>query len=200
MPSPMNQMQTHMDTHAVTKYEIPTHLHVEDKLLGGLTVRQVLYVSVGLSIGYALWQHLQFFIYIGPVGGALRVVSAMFPVVVLLACGFAHPTGRPLEEWVLAAARYVALPKAAVWRSVTAEQGGADGEDRIARLDAGVMVGTSALAGPTESQDLALARDKGGEGDVQPRAMGASDHSPSATRLRFRCRTAAPSSVPAPPV
>ena len=40
------------------QHEIPTHLNVEDKLLFGLTARQFLYVLVGLSVSYALWNQL----------------------------------------------------------------------------------------------------------------------------------------------
>ena len=37
-------------------HEVPTHLNVEDKVLYGLTVRQFLYLLVGSSATYTLWQ------------------------------------------------------------------------------------------------------------------------------------------------
>ncbi|HEX8967820.1 MAG TPA: hypothetical protein VF937_08080, partial [Chloroflexota bacterium] len=36
-------------------HEVPTHLDVEDKVLLGLSVRQFLYLLVGSSAGYTLW-------------------------------------------------------------------------------------------------------------------------------------------------
>ena len=37
------------------RHEIPTHLNVEDKAFYGFSARQVMYVTVGLSGSYALW-------------------------------------------------------------------------------------------------------------------------------------------------
>lgn len=180
----------------MNKYEIPTHLHVEDKLLGGLTVRQVLYVSVGLSLGYALWQHLQVLTRVGPAGVVLRVAICALPVLALLICGFAHPTGRPLEEWILAALRYATLPKVAVWRSVTHPEYGVDDENsdepsglagavaNIASGDLPTIVDAQLLASAGEHDD--------GNIELPLRSIRAtSDHSPSATRLCFRFRLAA---------
>ena len=39
-------------------HEVPTHLNVEDKVLFGLTVRQFLYMLVGSSASYTLWDQL----------------------------------------------------------------------------------------------------------------------------------------------
>ena len=41
-------------------YEIPTHLHVEDALIAGLTPHQLLRLVAGASIAYALWDQLTF--------------------------------------------------------------------------------------------------------------------------------------------
>lgn len=101
------------------RHELPTHLHVEDKLLGGLTVRQVLYLSVGLSVGYGLWGHLTWLARFGGLGVVAHVVFSAVPAACALLVGICHPGGRPLEEWLLVALRYATLPKIAVWRACT---------------------------------------------------------------------------------
>ena len=37
-------------------HEVPTHLNVEDKVVLGLSVRQFLYMLVGSSASYTLWE------------------------------------------------------------------------------------------------------------------------------------------------
>src|SRR5262249_57318218 len=86
------------------QHEIPTHLNVEDKVLFGLTVRQVLYLMVGCSIGYGLW---------GQTAHLADVTRLALPVVIaLVAITFAlvRPAGRPLEEWLVAAVCFMASP------------------------------------------------------------------------------------------
>ena len=39
-----------------TRHEIPTHLAVEDRLLAGLTMPQLLVLLVGGCAGYVAWQ------------------------------------------------------------------------------------------------------------------------------------------------
>ena len=99
------------------RHEIPTHLGVEDKLLFGLTVRQLLIIGFGLTIGFSLWQRF------GPPTVAnphasiwqaplpLRVLFAVVPVA--LAVFVSHYTrgGRTVEGWLFAILRYTFLPK-----------------------------------------------------------------------------------------
>ena len=40
------------------RHEIPTHLDVEDRLVLGLTIRQILYLLIGGGLGYSLWEAL----------------------------------------------------------------------------------------------------------------------------------------------
>ena len=191
----------------MNKYEIPTHLHVEDKLLGGLTVRQVLYVSVGISLGYALWQHLQVLTHIGLAGVVLRVAICALPVVASLICGFAQPTGRPLEEWILAALRYAALPKVAVWRATTHLDYGADGEDGTLGGNpsgpAGLATTNGDLPGTADAHHSASEGEHGEHDDSDPELLSrnfpaASNHSPSAAQLRYRFRLAGSGSADGP--
>ena len=102
------------------RHEIPTHLHVEDKLLGSLTVRQTLYLCIGLSLSYGLWQQLGAPGPLHALGMAalpLRVFLSALPTGFALLCALLRPAQRPLEEWIFVALRYLSLPKATVWRA-----------------------------------------------------------------------------------
>ena len=104
------------------RHEIPTHLHVEDKLLGSLTVRQTLYLCIGLSLSYGLWQQPGAPGLLHTLGMAvlpLRVFLSALPTGFALLCALLRPAQRPLEEWTFVALRYLSLPKAAVWRAST---------------------------------------------------------------------------------
>ncbi len=104
------------------RHEIPTHLHVEDKLLGSLTVRQTLYLCIGLSLSYGLWQQPGALGQLHALGMAtlpIRLLLAALPTVFALLCALLRPAQRPLEEWIFVALRYLSLPKATVWRAST---------------------------------------------------------------------------------
>ena len=95
---------------ARARHEIPTHLNVEDKVLYGLSVRQVMYLTIGCAAGYALWNQWP----------ELALVFRLGPAAVCLALAMAvalvRPYGRGLEEWAFVALHYLAVPKASVWR------------------------------------------------------------------------------------
>jgi hypothetical protein len=91
-------------------HEVPTHLNVEDKVLFGLTVRQFLYMLVGSSATYTVWDQL------GTFGVPLRVGLAALCVVLTLAFALLRPADRPLEEWLAAALVYLAAPRRTTWR------------------------------------------------------------------------------------
>ncbi len=95
-----------------THHEVPTHLNVEDKLLFDLTVRQFLYLLVGASAGYGLWEQTTLL--------ALGIRGALVGscLVITLAFALLRPGGRPLEEWLLAALVYVASPHRSTWQLV----------------------------------------------------------------------------------
>ena len=75
-------------------HEVPTHLNVEDKVLFGLTVRQFLYMLVGTSATYTLWEQL------AGLGDFVRVAIGTLCVVLTLAFALLRPADRPLEEWL----------------------------------------------------------------------------------------------------
>lgn len=91
-------------------YEVPTHLNVEDTLLFGLTPRQLLRISVGASVAYFLWD--QSAALADGVRGGLAIAFVLFG----LLFGLLQPCGRPLDQWLLAALLFSALPRRRVWR------------------------------------------------------------------------------------
>ena len=92
------------------RHEIPTHLNVEDKAFYGLSVRQVMYLSVGVSGAYSLWNGWPD----PPV--AIRLAMVLGCLLVALSLALVRPYGRGLEEWALVGLRYLALAKVGVWR------------------------------------------------------------------------------------
>jgi len=95
---------------AQQRHEIPTHLNVEDRAFYGLTIRQVMYLTIGLSGGYALWNQLPAF----PV--ILRGGPAVLCLVLALTFALLRPHSRSLDEWAFVALHHAAIPKASVWR------------------------------------------------------------------------------------
>jgi len=91
-------------------HEVPTHLNVEDKVLVGLTVRQFLYMLVGSSVAYTLWEQSTA---LGDVG---RICVGALCIALTLAFALLRPADRPLEEWLAAALVFATSPRRSVWR------------------------------------------------------------------------------------
>jgi hypothetical protein len=131
----------------VQRHEIPTHLEVEDKILGTLTVRQLLFLAVGLSLSYGLWgfvqqvaahphRHLPL---------AVQLALAAIPALCTLVLALAQPAGRPLEEWLLAIVRYAGQPKRCIWRPLPDEEG----DEEVPEYPVGATRLPSAVSGDT---------------------------------------------------
>ena len=75
---------------ATIHHEVPTHLDVEDKVLFGLTVRQFLYLLVGSSASYALWDQAMGF------SDGLRMSAVAACIAFTLAFALVRPAGRAL--------------------------------------------------------------------------------------------------------
>jgi PrgI family protein len=93
-----------------THHEVPTHLNVEDRVVFGLTARQFLYVLVGSSASYALWDQTAW------LGDPVRVASVIISLGTALAFALVRPADRALEEWLVAALVYAATPRGATWQ------------------------------------------------------------------------------------
>ena len=93
-----------------SRHEIPTHLNVEDKALYGLSVRQVMYLTSGCSLGYGLWNHAAYL----PI--EVRAAGAAGCALVALIFALVRPHGRGLEEWAFVVLRFAAVPRVSGWR------------------------------------------------------------------------------------
>src|SRR5262249_9372108 len=87
----------------------------EDKVVLGLTVRQFLYMLVGSSVTYTLWEQSAGF------ADAARIIIGAVCVLVTLAFALLRPADRPLEEWLAAALGFAASPRRSIWQPVEPE-------------------------------------------------------------------------------
>jgi hypothetical protein len=94
----------------IKHHEVPTHLDVEDKVLFGLSVRQFLYMLVGSSASYTLWEQSV------TLGDAPRIGLVAISASITLAFALLRPAGRPLEEWLAAALVYMTTPRRSTWQ------------------------------------------------------------------------------------
>ncbi len=94
----------------MTRHELPTHLNVEDKAFWGLSVRQALTLTTGLSGGYSVWTQWP------DLPDLLRLGLALGCLLVAAVLALVRPGGRGLDEWAFVVLHYAALPKTGVWR------------------------------------------------------------------------------------
>lgn len=93
-----------------SRHELPTHLHVQDRFLYGLTMPQLCVLLGGATMAAAAWRD-------GPVlPPNLRAAVAATVLLVAAALALVRPAGRSLARWGLVLLRYAAVPKTAVWR------------------------------------------------------------------------------------
>ena len=96
----------------------PTQLGAPEKLLWGLTARQLFILALGCSLGYRLWAQYAFLLTYGLAGFGTRLLLAALPVLLALALATIHLGGRFLEIWAILLLRYWAKQKQVVWCSV----------------------------------------------------------------------------------
>ena len=107
------------------RYQIPTHLEVEDKIISyngiGLTVRQAFLMVLGWSLAVDVWRWLDGLAHLGMAGVVVRLVVSAAPG--LLACfiAFTRVGGRHLESWLLVVLLYHTKPKVYLWRGLAAQ-------------------------------------------------------------------------------
>ena len=93
-----------------TFHALPTHLGVRDPVLWGLNDVQLSKVGAGALVAAFVMRQsvLPFWLRAGL--SALAMLAA-------IACALVRVQGQPLEEWLVAVGRYLARPRALVWRS-----------------------------------------------------------------------------------
>ena len=103
-------------------HKVPTHMRLPDKVVFGLTTRQLLILLIGCSAGYDLWLQLHALGVSTVAGLVIRVSIAVLPAAAALALALVSVAGRPLEVWLLVLLRYWQQPRTYVWRSIRTEQ------------------------------------------------------------------------------
>jgi PrgI family protein len=112
-------------------HKVPTHMSLPDKVVFGLTARQLLLLLIGCSLGHNLWLHLSVVAAFILRGQVLRIGITLLPVVVAVVLAFIAVAGRPLEVWLLVLVRYWQRPQLYLWRSLRGwEQQQKDEHDR----------------------------------------------------------------------
>ncbi len=117
----------------------PTQLSAPEKLLWGLTARQLFILALGCSLGYRLWAQCAFLLAYGLAGFGTRLLLASLPVLLALALATIQLGGRSLEIWAILLLRFWGKQKQAVWCSVHVKDRYANGPG-IARQAAGSKI------------------------------------------------------------
>ena len=99
-------------------HKVPTHMSIPDKVVFGLTARQLLLLLIGCSLGYNLWLHLGVLDTLALPGQLLRIALALVPAVCAATLALISVADRPLEVWLLVLVRYWQRPRIYVWRSL----------------------------------------------------------------------------------
>jgi hypothetical protein len=108
MRLPILKLLVKLKVTKVKKEEFPTFLNEQPTIMFGRTGRELLVIAVGLSLAYSGWSSLDGS---DPTSMVLRIAIAILPVAFSAAIAFVSIAGRPLEEWVLVLAMYMAIPK-----------------------------------------------------------------------------------------
>ena len=118
-------------------HKVPTHMSFPDKVVFGLTARQLLILLIGCSASYDLWLQLHALNPYTAVGLIVRVGIALLPIASATALALISVAGRPLEAWSLVLFRYWQRPQTYVWRSVRTQQQG-ERVDAVGGTETGV--------------------------------------------------------------
>jgi len=97
-------------------------MNIPDRVVFGLTARQLLILLIGCSAGYDLWLQLHVLASYAVLGVVVRAAIALLPAAASLALALLSVAGRPLEVWALVLLRYWQRPRTFVWRSVRISQ------------------------------------------------------------------------------
>ncbi len=107
------------------RYQIPTHLEVEDKIISfngiGFTVRQAFLLVLGWSIAVDVWRALDVLTSLGTVGVVLRLVISGAPGLLSCVIALTKVAGRHLESWLLVVLLYHTKPKVYLWRCLATQ-------------------------------------------------------------------------------
>jgi PrgI family protein len=89
------------------QFQVPQFIETEDKIVGPLSLRQFIYVGIGIGISALLYFVLQTWLWI--------ILSVLF-VGGAVAIAFVKVEGRPLAKVILSAAHFYWNPQTYVWQ------------------------------------------------------------------------------------
>lgn len=101
-----------------TAVKVPTHMNMADRVVFGLTARQLLILLIGCSAGYDLYLQLHGLVVLAAAGMLIRLGVASVPALLALVFALLAIEGRPLEIWLFILIRYWQRPQYYVWCSV----------------------------------------------------------------------------------
>lgn len=99
-------------------HKVPKHMRFPDKVVFGLTARQLLILLIGCSASYDVWLQLHALSSHHTLLLVLRLSIAVLPTAAAAALALISVASRPLEVWLLVLFRYWQQPRTYVWRSL----------------------------------------------------------------------------------
>ena len=96
----------------MARHEIPTHLDVQDRILGPLTTRDALFLLTGAAAAYGLGTEPS-------LPPDVRIPLGAFAALASAALALVRVDGRPLDDWLASLVAYLATPHRANWRPRT---------------------------------------------------------------------------------
>jgi hypothetical protein len=88
------------------QYKIPQNVQIEDKIVGPLTLKQLIYLGAGGGISYAIYVALASKYYI-----EVWIWFVLPPVLITLAFTFIKINGIPFAKWILLMTEYFYNPR-----------------------------------------------------------------------------------------
>ncbi len=97
------------------QYKVPQDVETEDKILGPLSVKQFIYVIIGVLWAFLMWRLFSWFL---PLAAILALPVTGF----MLLLGFGQREGVPFEDYVVAFIRFLVLPRKLEWQKDDAKE------------------------------------------------------------------------------
>lgn len=97
------------------QYKVPQNVETEDKILGPLSIKQFIYIIVGIMWAFLMWRLFSFFLPLA-ILLALPITGFMFLL------GFGQREGVPFEDYVVAFIRFLVLPRKIEWQKDDAKE------------------------------------------------------------------------------
>jgi hypothetical protein len=98
------------------KEEFPTFLNQRPAIVFGRTGRELIIITIGLSLGYLSWLHISSSLTSNPaLTAAIKLIIGAICVAGAAVVAFIKIATRPLEEWALVWVFYLFIPKVFIY-------------------------------------------------------------------------------------